>query len=175
MPKQRARAIALATWPVAFRPSTAREIDRTIDVTWRAGRRWPLERPGDDFEEELLVSRARVNFCVLDSGMALVLSGRPGPASERAIGVVRRAYAKENDCFATLRLSPRDEVTPIWSAVRSGAVRHAAVLYRLYGFEMQASPGRPDLRRITAWQPIKVIVPDRRVLQSSQRTDNAQP
>jgi len=136
----------------AFAPATAQDETRTVEVTWTTGaavRRW-------DYVEELLVSEEAVDLTRLNGG-ASVLNTHSQYDLKDVLGVVERAWIDTEGGIAVgkavLRLSMRDEVTPLWNDIKAGIVRHVSVGYSIDEYEIIDMPEQLPVLRVTRWTP----------------------
>lgn len=153
--------------PLIGRAATLQSVNedaRTFEVVWTTGaqvRRYSWMRD-EEFDEELAVDAAAVRLERLNSG-APFLESHNGYRLQSVLGVVVEGSARiENGRgVATIRLSDRDDVEPIWRDIKAGIIRNVSAGYRVHRFERIAKADRTDggqraLYRAVDWEPLEV-------------------
>src|SRR3546814_6811671 len=100
---------------------------RTIDVIWSTGASVRRYNWWDDeyYDEQLDMRADAIDMTRLESGAAPVLDSHRSYGGVGAqIGVVERAWLKDNEGHATLRLSGRADVAGIVEDIRAGIIRN---------------------------------------------------
>ena len=153
--------------PVIGRAATLQSVDpetRTFDVVWTTGsmvRRYSWMRD-EEFDEELVVDPGAMRLERLNGGAPFLESHR-SYALSGVLGVVVDGSVRieGGKGFATIRMSERPEVEPIWRDIESGIIRHVSAGYRVHRFERIARSDREDggeraLYRAVDWEPMEI-------------------
>lgn len=142
----------LATFePASFNPEA-----RTVEVVWTVGARVKRYDYWNDewYEEELDLSDKSVDMGRLQSGAAPVLdSHRVYAGLEAVIGVVEKAWIKDGEGRATLRLSSRDDIAGIVKDIADGIVRNISVGYAVRKYQITREAGKIPVYRAIDWEP----------------------
>lgn len=153
--------------PVIGRAGTLQSVnpdERTFEVVWTTGARvarysWARD---EEFDEELVVSPNAMRLERLQTGAPFLDSHR-SYGLDSILGVVVDGSVRVEDGrgIATIRLSERDEVEPIWRDIVAGIIRSVSVGYRVHRFERVAKGDRTDggtraLYRAVDWEPLEI-------------------
>lgn len=149
------RFVRAATGAVG--PSTVNADERTVDVIWTTGADvtrtdWMT---GERYVERLLVDESAVNMGRMQSGAPL-LNAHWSVALRDVIGVVTRAWIDGGQGHATVQLSSRDDVEPIWRDIVDGIIRHISVGYSVQAWSVEKRDGEPDIWTATRWEPMEI-------------------
>lgn len=141
-----------------FLPDSFNAEARTIEVVWTTGARarrynWWRE---EYYDEELEVSESAVDMSRLNSGACAVLNGHRSWGLEGQIGVVERAWIKDGQGHAVLRLSQRDEVAGIVTDIANGIIRNVSVGYSVQTYQITREEGQVPVYRAIAWTPHEI-------------------
>jgi len=142
-----------------FRPQTANETDRTVEICFSTGSRvLRSDSNGSPYYEELLISQEAIDLSRLNAGAPL-LSGHRSEQLTDQIGVVERAWVDGENAMALVRFSERQEVTPIFRDIYSGIIRGISVGFRILDSHMEEREGdeHPTLVA-TRWEPLEVSI-----------------
>ncbi|MBB4207886.1 prohead protease/major capsid protein fusion protein [Roseinatronobacter bogoriensis] len=146
--------------------SIARSDDkqRTVDVVWTTGARvarysWARD---EEFDEELVVEPSALRLERLNSG-APFLDTHRSYGLDSILGVVVEGSVRieGGKGYATIRLSDREEVEPIWRDMQAGIIRNVSVGYKVHKYERTAKADRKDggkraLYRAIEWEPMEI-------------------
>jgi phage head maturation protease len=151
------KTLPIQTRLARIEPASAQTDDRTLDVVWSSGAQvrrydWWQER---EFFEELDLSGA--NLDRLNNG-APVLNSHANHDLSNVIGVVERASVQGNEGRATIRLSTRAEVDPIWADIQSGILRNISVGYSIDKLERGHDAAGRDIVRVTHFTPMELSI-----------------
>lgn len=144
---------------VRLLPNTYNEETRTIECVWTAGARvrrynWWTE---EYYDEELEVSDDAVDMTRLASGACAVLDNhRVYGGLQSQIGVVERAWIKDGQGHAVLRLSARDDLAGIVADIVGGIIRNISVGYTVQRYEITREEGEVPLYRAVRWAPHEI-------------------
>jgi hypothetical protein len=144
---------------VRLQPDTIDAEARSVEVVWSTGatvRRRDLWT-GKRYDEVLSLDPRHVDLSRLNSGAPL-LNTHDAFDLAGVIGVVERAWiARSNDSYegrATVRLSAREDVEPLWQDVRAGIIRNVSVGYVVRAYEVTEQDGQVPVWRAVDWQPV---------------------
>lgn len=147
----------------AVEPKSIDAEARTAELVWSTGAR--VKRFGffeDDYYEELSLDPKHVRLARLNNG-APVLNAHQRFDVKGVIGVVERAWLKDNEARAKVRFSERTEVDPVWQDVQNGILRNVSVGYAVHRFEDVTKENSKDnlkVMRAVDWEPMEIsIVP----------------
>ena len=153
--------------PVIGRAATLQSVDpeaRTFDVVWTTGsmvRRYSWMRD-EEFDEELVVDKGSTRLERLNGGAPFLESHRSHSLSS-VLGVVVDGSVRleGGKGYATIRMSEREEVEPVWRDIKAGIIRHVSAGYRVHRFERIARADREDggvraLYRAVDWEPMEI-------------------
>lgn len=153
----RKHTLPIQTRLASVQPTSINAESRTVDVIWSSGaavRRydWWAE---EEFTEELDLSGARLDR--LNAG-APVLDSHNARELEHVIGVVERAWIEGDNGMATIRLSEREQVEPIWRDLKSGILRNISVGYAIYEIQRTDRSGGLPVVRVTDFEPMELSI-----------------
>lgn len=155
MPEQ-TRLLPSQTREARFMPATFDNDTRTVEVMWSSGARvrrydWWAE---EYYEEELEISDKACNMARLESGAAPVLdSHRIYGGLAAQIGVVEKAWLKDGEGRATIRLSQREDIAGIVEDIRAGIIQNISVGYTVQRYDITRIAGQLPVYRAVEWQP----------------------
>jgi hypothetical protein len=145
-----------------FVPSTFKEDERTVEVTWSTGSQVRKTDFWSDkaWIEELSMRPDHVRLDRLNAGAPL-LPNHQNMGLGDVIGVVERAWLVGNEGRATVRFSKRDNVKPIMDEVKDGILRNISVGYRVNKLEkLDERKDELPIYRAIDWTPMEIsIVP----------------
>ena len=139
-----------------FRADTVNEEKHTVDVVFSTGARvarFSFSR--GRYMEELSIDTKHMDLSRLNGG-APVLNSHSFYDLSAQLGVVERAWVADGVAMATLRLSARDDVAPIWQDIRDGIIRNVSIGYRVQKYEVTKNEDKPDEYRAVEWQPFEI-------------------
>lgn len=131
---------------------------RTIECVWTAGatvRRFNWWRE-EYYDEVLEVSEQAVDLSRLNSGACAVLNSHGTWDLSDQIGVVERAWIKDGQGHALLRLSGRAEIAGIVEDIASGIIRNISVGYSVQKYEITREEGKVAEYRAVEWTPHEI-------------------
>ena len=139
-------------------PGSADEAARTVEVVWSTGarvRRTPLF--AEAYDEELSMEPHAVRLERLNAGAPL-LAVHDAYSLGGVIGSVvpRSARIEAGRGLATVRLSERAEVEPIWRDILAGHLRAVSVGYQVHRYEVSKDEGGHELWRAVDWTPFEI-------------------
>jgi hypothetical protein len=140
----------------SVRPETVDDEARTFEVLFTTGaavKRWSWS--DGEVEESLEVSPQAMDLTRLVAG-APFLNSHNSYELEHILGVVEAVRIDGGAAFATIRMSDRDEVQPIWSDIRSGIIRNVSVGYSVERYEVTREDGKRPHYRAVAWTPMEI-------------------
>ena len=153
--------------PVMGRAASLQSVNedaRTVEVVWTTGsqvRRYSWMRD-EEFDEELVVEPSALRLERMNSGAPFLESHRSYSLSS-VLGVVVEGSVRieGGKGYATVRISDRDEVEPIWRDIKAGIIRNVSAGYRVHKFERVAKADRTDggtraLYRAVDWEPMEI-------------------
>jgi hypothetical protein len=149
---------------LAFRaqltPTSANDEDRTIDIVWSVGsevRRYDW-RSDEDYLETLSMDPKHVRLGRLNDG-GPVLDTHSRWSVRDILGSIVPGTAKVDGKQGTakVRFSMRDDVTPIWTDVKTGIVRSVSVGYQVHKWERTPATDKTIAKRMAVdWEPHEV-------------------
>lgn len=131
---------------------------RTIECVWTAGarvRRFNWWRD-EYYDEELEVSDSAVDLSRLNSGACAVLNSHGTWDLSDQIGVVERAWLKDGQGHALLRLSARTDVAGLVTDIVDGIIRNISVGYSVQKYQITREEGQVPVYRAIEWTPHEV-------------------
>lgn len=139
---------------------------RTFEVIWTTGaavpRRlydWANDRVVD-MEEVLSLKANAVRMARLASGRAPVLNAHSDWDLSDVIGVVDKASISASEGRATLRLSKREEVDPLWQDIQDGIIANVSVGYDVHRWQIDRQEGKREVWTAVDWEPLELsLVP----------------
>lgn len=140
----------------SVRPESVDLEARTFEVLFTTGaavKRWSWQ--DGEVEESLEVSPQAMDMTRLEAG-APFLNSHNSYELESILGVVESARIEGGAAYATIRMSARDDVGPIWDDIRSGIIRNVSVGYSVAKYEVTREDGRLPHFRAVAWQPMEI-------------------
>jgi hypothetical protein len=153
--------------PVMGRAAALQSVNedaRTVEVVWTTGsqvRRYSWMRD-EEFDEELVVEPSALRLERMNSG-APFLESHNAYSLRSVLGVVVEGSVRieGGKGYATVRISDRDEVEPIWRDIKAGIIRNVSAGYRVHKFERVAKADRTDggqraLYRAVDWEPMEI-------------------
>ncbi len=139
-----------------FRADSVNEDKRTVDVVFSTGSRVLRYRyDRGRYSEELSIDTKHMDLSRLNGG-APVLDSHSFYNLGAQLGVVERAWVADGVAMATLRLSARDDVEPVWQDIRDGIIRNVSVGYSVQKYEITKNEDKPDEYRAVEWQPFEI-------------------
>jgi hypothetical protein len=140
----------------SVRPETISEDARTFEVLFTTGaavRRWSWE--DGQVDEILEVTPDAMDMSRLESG-APFLNSHNAWDLENVLGVVEGARIEGGMAYATIRMSDREDVAPIWQDIRNGIIRNVSVGYHVSRYVVTREDGRRPEYRAVEWQPMEI-------------------
>ncbi|PCI51922.1 MAG: peptidase U37 [Alphaproteobacteria bacterium] len=139
-----------------FRADTINEDKRTVDVVFSTGARvMRFSFMRGRYVEELSLDPKHMDLSRLNGG-APCLDSHSFYQLSSQIGVVERAWVADGVAMATIRLSSRDDVEPIWQDIRDGIIRNVSIGYSVQKYEVTKNEDKPDEYRAVEWQPFEI-------------------
>jgi hypothetical protein len=155
---------AITTRAATVAPATINDAQRTFEVVWTTGamvRRYSWMRD-EEYDEALVVDDKALRLEALNSGAPFLETHRAHDLGA-VLGVVVEGSVRVEGGkgHATIRLSDRDEVEPLWRDIKAGIIRRVSVGYRVHKFERVATADRKDggnrpLYRAVDWEPLEI-------------------
>jgi len=148
--------------PVRAAPETFDTETRSVDLVISTGasvRRRDFFT-GEEFDEELVISRDAVRMDRLNRGAPL-LDSHFNFSLSGVLGAVVPGSARIEDgaLIARVQFSQREDVAAIIQDVADGIIRNVSVGYLIHKFEVDETTS-PPTRRATDWEPFEVsLVP----------------
>jgi len=139
-------------------PNSADTDARTVEVIWSAGAR--VRRStlfGEPYDEELSLDPTHVRLDRLNAG-APFLKVHEIDTLDAVIGSVVPGSARiENGRgIASVRISERADVEPIWRDIQAGHIRAVSIGYQVHRFEVSKPEAARELWRAVDWTPFEV-------------------
>lgn len=155
--------LPLSTWAA---PITSVGVgDRSIELTWTAGaavRRYDWSRDRY-YQEQLSQEAGAVRMERLQSGRAPFLNCHYSYSLDSVLGVIEQASAPSEGGAATVRLSKRDAVEPIFQDIKDKILNSVSLGAWIHRMEMIAPgvEGNTDwIYRAVDWEPYEIsLVP----------------
>lgn len=139
----------------SFQPSTFDSEARTVEVVWSTGAKGKRGYYNPYFEE-LSMQKKHVRLDRLNAG-APVLNNHSSYDLSDNIGVVERAWIKDKQGYAKLRLSGRPEVSGIVKDIEDGIIRNISVGYKVHEYTDVSKKGDEiPTMRATDWEPMEI-------------------
>lgn len=140
----------------AVQRNTFNKEDQTVEVifsTGSKGKRWTWS---GSYYEELSMKKDHVRLERLNKG-APVLNNHSSWDLSDNLGVVEKAWIKDKEGRAILRLSDRPEIAGIVRDIENGIIRNISVGYAVHKFEEITKKGDtiPTYRAID-WEPMEI-------------------
>lgn len=147
LPKMRAAA--------SVRPGSLNEETRTVTLVATTGAR-VLRGYYDQYYEELEISKKAIRMGRMNSGAPLLNSHLRNNLGD-VIGVVEKAYLKDDQLMVDVRFSNRADVEPYYQDVRDGIIRNCSIGYNINKF-VQTDLADDEIPVYTAvdWEPFEV-------------------
>ena len=164
--------------PIQLRSGAVSSIDaktRTFELTWTTGA--SVRRGGfwsDPYNEELSLAPEAVRMGRLNGGAPLLNSHEQWDL-RGVIGVVEKAWLTPTDGRASVRMSQRADVEPLWSDVRDKIIRNVSVGYLVHQYEDVTERGaKLKTFRAVDWEPTELsLVPVGADAGAGVRSDSA--
>jgi len=144
----------------SFTPDTFDEENRTIEVVFSTGAKgkrgyW------EPYFEELSMKKSDVRMERLNQGAPVLNNHSRYNGLEGIIGVVEKAWIRNKEGIATLRLSSRDELQGIVRDIQDGIIRNVSVGYTVHKYEDVSKKGdEVPTYRATDWEPMEISFVD---------------
>ena len=138
------------------RPESVDESARTFEVLFTTGasvRRWTWA--DGEVEESLEVSPRAMDMTRLIAG-APFLNSHSSYHLGDILGVVEGVRMDGAAAYATIRMSDREDVQPIWADIRNGIIRNVSVGYSVERYEVTREDGKRPHYRAVAWTPMEI-------------------
>jgi len=139
-------------------PNSTNKETRTIDVVWSTGarvRRSPFF--GDAYDEELSLEPEHVRLERLNGGAPFLKVHETGELGAVIGSVVPETVRIENGKgIATIRISERDDVEPIWRDIQAGHIRAVSIGYQVHRYEVSKPEGAREVWRAVDWTPFEI-------------------
>lgn len=139
-------------------PNSADRETRTIDVVWSTGarvRRQPYL--GDPYDEDLSLDPKHVRLERLNNGAPFLKVHETGELNAVIGSVVPDSARIENGLgIATIRLSEREDVEPIWRDIVAGHIRAVSIGYQVHRYEVNKPEGTREVWRAVDWTPFEI-------------------
>jgi len=148
---------------MAVRPQSLNKDNRTFDIIFSTGaevKRNTFFGFGEDFIERLSMEEENIRLGRLKSG-APFLNTHESFAVSDVLGVIENPRIENGIGIATVKMSRRDDVDPIFQDIEDGILRNVSVGYRVHRFE-EIGLTDDGLRILNAvdWEPFEVsLVP----------------
>lgn len=148
--------------PVRAAPETFDAENRSVDLVISTGASVRRRNffTGEEFDEELVISRDAVRMDRLDRGAPL-LDSHFNFSLGGVLGAVvpGSAHIEDGALVARVQFSQREDVAAIIQDVADGIIRNASVGYLIHKFEVDETTS-PPTHRATDWEPYEVsLVP----------------
>lgn len=140
----------------SVRPETVNVESRTFECLFSTGatvRRWSWS--DGEIEESLDVSPEAMDMTRLVAG-APFLNSHSSYNLEDIIGVVEGCRIEGGNAYATIRMSEREDVAPIWRDIQSGIIRNVSVGYSVQKYMVEREEGKLPHYRAVVWTPIEI-------------------
>ncbi len=127
---------------------------RTFEVVWTKGadvKRGYYEQ----WIEQLDVSPEAVRMDRFNSGRAPVLDTHNSWELKNIIGVIEKAWIKDGEGRAKIRLSSRDDISGIVSDIADGIIGNISCGYIVHAMVEETKEG-VKYRRATDWEPVEI-------------------
>lgn len=139
-------------------PNSTNKETRTIEVVWSTGarvRRSPFF--GDAYDEELSLEPEHVRLERLNGGAPFLKVHETGELGAVIGSVVPETVRIENGKgIATIRISERDDVEPIWRDIQAGHIRAVSIGYQVHRYEVSKPEGAREVWRAVDWTPFEI-------------------
>jgi len=149
----------MATRSATFRPVTANDATREVDVTFAtdAGVKGFLPGIGPAVER-LEISARAIDWSMMSTGTAPVLDAHRQDRATAVIGRVTKAWIEGGVAVARLRFSEAPDVAPIWARIQDGTLRSVSVGYRATRHERIGEQDGFPVYRATSWTPHEISI-----------------
>jgi hypothetical protein len=150
-------ALPLQRRAINLQPSTFNRDALTVEVVWTSGARvrrhdfWT----GTDYDEELAVEPAAVDMTRFEAGAVQVLDSHDRSGVASILGIAERAWIKDGQGHALLRLSQRPEVAGIVGDIGAGIIRDVSFGYSVQRYEVTRAADRTDGGGVDLWRAIR--------------------
>ncbi|HYD29366.1 MAG TPA: hypothetical protein VEB64_00690 [Azospirillaceae bacterium] len=136
-------------------PSTANDTDRSVEVVFSTGADVPRRDYDGEYLERLTISPDAVDLTAFIG--APILDNHAAHSIRNILGAVESARIVGGEARARIKLSGRDDVSPIWSDIRDGIIQRVSVGYTVEEWTDQTDP-RTGCRVRTAvrWTPREI-------------------
>lgn len=139
-----------------FKPQTANDDDRTIEIVWSTGSRVRRESWFDGtYYEELSLEGSAVRLERLNLGAPILDTHESYRLSDQ-FGVVERAWIEAGEGKAIIRVSKRAEVDGLWQDIKDGIIRNISVGYKVYEYTLVEERDGVPVYRATDWEPYEL-------------------
>jgi hypothetical protein len=130
--------------------------ERTVEVVWSTGAKGKRYTWTGSYYEELSMKKDHVRLERLNQGAPVLNNHRSYDLSSN-LGVVEKAWIKEKQGHAVLRLSSREEISGIVKDIQDGIIRNISVGYVVHAFEEVTKKGDevPTYRAVD-WEPMEI-------------------
>lgn len=140
----------------SVQPTTIDTEGRTFEVLFSTGatvRRWSWEDGAVD--ESLEISASAIDMSRLQAG-APFLNSHSSYDLEAVLGVIESARIEGGNAYATIRMSDREDVQPIWRDIQNGIIRSVSVGYSVQKYEVTREEGKKPHYRAVNWTPMEI-------------------
>lgn len=139
-----------------FKPTTANDEDRTIELVWSTGARVRRESWFDGpYNEELSMEPGAIRLERLNLGAPILDTHESYRLSDQ-FGVVERAWVENGEGRAVIRVSKRAEVDGLWQDIKDGIIRNISVGYRVHEYTLTEEKDGIPTYRATDWEPYEL-------------------
>ena len=143
-------------------PASINAEQRTVDVVFSTGA--AIERTdvwtGEKWSESLSLDPTALRLERLNSGRAPFLNAHTAESVTDTLGVIQRGSARliNGSAVATIRLSKRADVEPVWADIQDGILGNVSVGYRVHKYERIPSEDAeaPEQRHAVDWEPYEI-------------------
>jgi len=139
-----------------IRATSFNEEDNTIEVVWSTGAKGKRYTWSGEYYEELSMKKSDVQLERLNAG-APVLNNHSSYDLRSNIGKVEKAWIKNGEGLAIVRLSKREDVAGIVQDIKDGIISNLSVGYRVHSYKdvSKKNDEIPTYRAID-WEPMEI-------------------
>jgi len=147
-----------------FRPASANEDKRTVEMVWSTGVR--VRRNGflpdgsgyGPYDEELSMEPGAVDLSRMNDGRAPVLDAHFNGSMDHQLGTVvpGSAEIRKGLGVCTARFRDTEKAAEVFRSIVDGTVGNVSVGYSVGAYEVTREDGQVPLFRATRWTPMEV-------------------
>jgi phage major head subunit gpT-like protein len=135
--------------------SSVNEADRTLSCRFYSGA--PIQRSTWDGQVyNVIFEPGGADLSRLQSGAAPVLDSHFQSPITKQLGVILSAQQIGGEFFATVKISERPDVEPIWTDLKTGVIRGISMGVEILEYRDESENGKLQRRVVTKWRVLEI-------------------